>query len=192
MPFGVYIFYSVPYGNFNMDTKVKDVVMVYLSLSNTIFVRVSIGPSPLLKFTEEIRTNFLFQKKSVNTTPSLTPPFEKKKTITQGVINNAHLVQQSFENKTGYIFAGQGWQPCRCTVPQTSHDFGRSTPLGALGVPGCGIYAGYSDEAYAAKGCTVTSRGDTISKSEVWFDRLVLFVKKRGMGLLKAIYCAAC
>lgn len=34
---------------------------------------------------------------------------------------------------------------------------------------GCGIYAGYSDEAYAAKGCTVTSRGDTISKSEVLF-----------------------
>lgn len=78
MPSGVYIFYSVPYENFNMDTEVKDVVMVYFSLSNTIFIRVSIGPSPLLKFTPEIRTNFLFPNKSVNTTPSLTPPFEKK------------------------------------------------------------------------------------------------------------------
>ena len=52
----------------------------------------------------------------------------------------------------------------------------------ALGVPGCGIYAGYSDEAYAAKGCTVTSRGDTISKSEV---RLVLVVKKSGVTTWK-------
>ena len=31
---------------------------------------------------------------------------------------------------------------------------------------GAGVFAGYSDEAYEQKGCTVTSRGDTIDKSE--------------------------
>ena len=31
---------------------------------------------------------------------------------------------------------------------------------------GAGVFAGYSDEAYEAKGCKVTSRGDTIDKSE--------------------------
>mmetsp|Transcript_58128 Transcript_58128/g.94475 ORF Transcript_58128/g.94475 Transcript_58128/m.94475 type:complete len:1031 (-) Transcript_58128:2-3094(-) len=34
---------------------------------------------------------------------------------------------------------------------------------------GAGVFAGYSDEAYEAKGCKVTSRGDTIDKSEVLF-----------------------
>ncbi|CAL1152135.1 unnamed protein product [Cladocopium goreaui] len=34
---------------------------------------------------------------------------------------------------------------------------------------GAGVFAGYSDEAYEQKGCTVTSRGDTIDKSEVLF-----------------------